>query len=173
MTTAVTSDETLVRRTCRLCRGPVFESRQIRTAERERPTWQPTTTKYAPTSGEAWDNSLEELQSANAPDARNVIRELDDADTMDGVIVPGWEFVAEELILQIVPRPRTNSPAIPAFWSGTARKSSANRAGTLPVLNAKVRQYAREILSDPFTARSVSLARRLESAGVPVSPARP
>ena len=53
---------------------------------------------------EAPDSSLEALQSSSAPDARSVIRELDDADTMDDVIVPGWEIVAEELIVQIVPQ---------------------------------------------------------------------
>jgi hypothetical protein len=42
------------------------------------------------------------LQSANAPDARSIVGELDEADTMDAII-PGWEFVAEELIVQIVP----------------------------------------------------------------------
>jgi hypothetical protein len=53
---------------------------------------------------EAQDNSLEALQSASAPDARSIVRELDEADAMDDVIVLGWEFVAEELIVQIVPR---------------------------------------------------------------------
>jgi len=53
---------------------------------------------------EAQDSSLEALQSASAPDALSVIRELDDADTMDDVLVPGWELVAEELIVQIVPQ---------------------------------------------------------------------
>lgn len=53
---------------------------------------------------EAQDNSLEALQSANAPDARSIVRELDEADTMDDAIIPGWEFVAEELIVQIVPQ---------------------------------------------------------------------
>ncbi len=53
---------------------------------------------------EAQDNSLEALQSASAPDARSIVRELDEADAMDDANVPGWEFVAEELIVQIVPQ---------------------------------------------------------------------
>jgi hypothetical protein len=53
---------------------------------------------------EAQDNSLEALQSASAPDARSIVRELDEADAMDDAIVPGWEFIAEELIVQIVPQ---------------------------------------------------------------------
>ena len=53
---------------------------------------------------DAQNGSLEALQSASAPDARSVIRELDEADAMDDAIVPGWEFVAEELIVEIVPQ---------------------------------------------------------------------
>ena len=53
---------------------------------------------------ESQDNSLEALQSANAPDARSVVRELDEADAMDDSIVPGGEFVAEELVVQVVPQ---------------------------------------------------------------------
>ena len=53
---------------------------------------------------ESQDNSLEALQSANAPDARSVVRELDEADAMDDSIVPGGEFVAEELVVQVIPQ---------------------------------------------------------------------
>ena len=53
---------------------------------------------------ESQKNSLEELQSANAPDASSVVRELDGSDAMDDAIVPGGEFVAEELVVQIVPQ---------------------------------------------------------------------
>ena len=38
---------------------------------------------------DAQNGSLEALQSASAPDARSVIRELDEADAMDDAIVPG------------------------------------------------------------------------------------
>jgi hypothetical protein len=53
---------------------------------------------------ESQDNSLEALQSANAPDARSVVRELDEADALDDTVIPGGEFVAEELIVQVVPQ---------------------------------------------------------------------
>lgn len=53
---------------------------------------------------ESQKNSLEELQSANAPDASSVVRELDGADAMDDAVVPGGEFVVEELVVQIIPQ---------------------------------------------------------------------
>jgi hypothetical protein len=53
---------------------------------------------------ETQDNSLEALQSANAPDARSVVRELDETDGLDGAGVPGGEFIAEELIVQVIPQ---------------------------------------------------------------------
>ncbi|MBT2597912.1 DUF4193 domain-containing protein [Arthrobacter sp. ISL-72] len=53
---------------------------------------------------ESQNDSLEALKSASAPDARSVVRELDEADDMDSVGIPGGEFVAEELIVQVVPQ---------------------------------------------------------------------
>jgi len=53
---------------------------------------------------ESQDSSLEALQSANAPDARSVVRELDEADALDDSSVPGGEFVSEELIVQVIPQ---------------------------------------------------------------------
>jgi hypothetical protein len=53
---------------------------------------------------ELQDNSLEALQSANGPDARSVVRELDETDALDDASVPGGEFVAEELVVQVVPQ---------------------------------------------------------------------
>jgi Domain of unknown function (DUF4193) len=53
---------------------------------------------------ESQDNSLQALQSANAPDARSVVRELDEADAFDDAISPGGEFVAEELVVQVIPQ---------------------------------------------------------------------
>lgn len=53
---------------------------------------------------ESQDNSLEALQSASAPDARSVVRELDEADGLDDASSPGGEFVAEELIVQVIPQ---------------------------------------------------------------------
>ncbi|MBT2520788.1 DUF4193 domain-containing protein [Arthrobacter sp. ISL-28] len=53
---------------------------------------------------ESQNDSLEALKSASAPDARSVVRELDEADDMDSVGIPGGEFVAEELVVQVVPQ---------------------------------------------------------------------
>jgi hypothetical protein len=53
---------------------------------------------------ESQNSSLEALQSANAPDARSVVRELDEADDLDVLNVPGGEFVAEELTVQVIPQ---------------------------------------------------------------------
>jgi hypothetical protein len=53
---------------------------------------------------EAQDHALEALQAARAPDARSIVRELDETDAMDDAHVHGGEFVAEELIVQIVPQ---------------------------------------------------------------------
>lgn len=53
---------------------------------------------------ESQERSLEALQSANAPDARSVVRELDEADSLDGAMVPGGEIVAEELTVQVIPQ---------------------------------------------------------------------
>lgn len=52
---------------------------------------------------ESQNNSLEALQTANAPDARSVIQDLDQADGLDQD-GPGGEFIAEELIVQVVPQ---------------------------------------------------------------------
>lgn len=52
---------------------------------------------------ESQHNSLEALQSANAPDARSVVLELDQADGLD-LDVSGGEFIAEELVVQVVPQ---------------------------------------------------------------------
>ena len=53
---------------------------------------------------ESQDSSLEALQSANAPDARTVVLELDETDGLDRLDVPGGEFIAEELIVQVIPQ---------------------------------------------------------------------
>jgi hypothetical protein len=53
---------------------------------------------------ESQQNSLEALQSANAPDARSVVLELDEADALDGAGIPGGEFIAEELTVQVIPQ---------------------------------------------------------------------
>jgi len=53
---------------------------------------------------ESQNDSLEALKSASAPDPNSVVRELDATDDMDSVGIPGGEFVAEELVVQIVPQ---------------------------------------------------------------------
>ena len=53
---------------------------------------------------ESQERSLEALQSANAPDARSVVSELDESDALDEAVTPGGEFVAEELIVQVIPQ---------------------------------------------------------------------
>ncbi|QTG80479.1 DUF4193 domain-containing protein [Arthrobacter crystallopoietes] len=53
---------------------------------------------------ESQEKSLEALQSANAPSARSVTLELDEADGLDGAGVPGGEFIAEELNVQVIPQ---------------------------------------------------------------------
>lgn len=55
---------------------------------------------------ESQDRSLEALKSANAPDARSVVNELDEADALDEGLTPGGEIVAEELVVQVVPQGR-------------------------------------------------------------------
>lgn len=53
---------------------------------------------------ETQEKFLVALKSANAPDARSVVRELDAPDDADALGVPGGEIVAEELIIQVIPQ---------------------------------------------------------------------
>ncbi|SKB72699.1 protein of unknown function [Arthrobacter sp. 31Cvi3.1E] len=53
---------------------------------------------------ESQDRSLEALQSANAPDARSVVSELEETDALDTGLTPGGEIVSEELIVQVIPQ---------------------------------------------------------------------
>jgi hypothetical protein len=53
---------------------------------------------------ESQDKSLQAVRSANAPGARSVVLELDEADGLDGAGVPGGEFIAEELNVQVIPQ---------------------------------------------------------------------
>jgi len=52
---------------------------------------------------ETQESSLEDVKSANAPDARSVVRELDAPEDADALGVPGGEIVAEELTVVVVP----------------------------------------------------------------------
>lgn len=53
---------------------------------------------------ESQERSLEDLQSASAPDARSVVTELDEADALDEGLAPGGEIIADELVVQVVPQ---------------------------------------------------------------------
>jgi hypothetical protein len=53
---------------------------------------------------ETQNRSLEDLQSANAPDARSVVTELDEADALDEGLTPGGEIISDELIVQVIPQ---------------------------------------------------------------------
>ncbi|XAS68203.1 DUF4193 domain-containing protein [Micrococcaceae bacterium Sec5.7] len=48
--------------------------------------------------------SLAALRSANAPDARSVVRELDEADTSEGVELPGADLSGEVLTITVIPQ---------------------------------------------------------------------
>ncbi|MFC8523526.1 DUF4193 domain-containing protein [Pseudarthrobacter sp. NPDC057230] len=52
---------------------------------------------------ESQERSLEALRTENTPDAHSVARELDEADTVDGIELPG-DFIAEELVVEVVPQ---------------------------------------------------------------------
>ncbi|MDP5228455.1 MULTISPECIES: DUF4193 domain-containing protein [Arthrobacter] len=52
---------------------------------------------------EIQNESLEALKSVNAGDARSVVRELDEADTSDGVDVPDVDLSNEELTVVVIP----------------------------------------------------------------------
>ena len=53
---------------------------------------------------ESQDRSLEALKSENAPNARSVVTELEEADALDEGLTPGGEIVSDELIVQVIPQ---------------------------------------------------------------------
>lgn len=53
---------------------------------------------------ESRQDSLLAVQSAHAPDAGSVIRDLDEAETTDGVELPGADLSDEELRIEIIPQ---------------------------------------------------------------------
>jgi hypothetical protein len=57
-----------------------------------------------PDVAESRNASLAAVRSANMPDARGVVREMDETDTVDGVELPGADLSAEELIIQVIPQ---------------------------------------------------------------------
>ena len=52
---------------------------------------------------ESQEDSLEAARSANAPDARSVVRDLD-GDDLDGGELPGGEILDAELTVRLVPQ---------------------------------------------------------------------
>jgi hypothetical protein len=53
---------------------------------------------------ETRNEPLEALKSANAPDARSVVSELEETDTVDGVELPGADLSGEELTVVVIPQ---------------------------------------------------------------------
>jgi hypothetical protein len=56
-----------------------------------------------PDVAESRNASIEALKEANSPDARSVVLELDETDTVDGVELPGADLSGEELIIHVIP----------------------------------------------------------------------
>ncbi|KIA73428.1 hypothetical protein ANMWB30_23550 [Arthrobacter sp. MWB30] len=63
---------------------------------------------------ESQESSLEALKTANAPDALSVVLELDQADGLDQA-GPGGEFIAEELVVQVVPQAKDEFTCFSCF----------------------------------------------------------
>lgn len=57
-----------------------------------------------PDVAESRNASLQALRAANSPDARSVVLELDETDTVDGVELPGADLSNEELVIQVIPQ---------------------------------------------------------------------
>ncbi|WP_334170954.1 DUF4193 family protein [Sinomonas sp.] len=53
---------------------------------------------------ESQDDSLEAVKSANAPDPRSVVRDLDGDDSGDSSDLPGGEILSGELTVQVIPQ---------------------------------------------------------------------
>ena len=57
-----------------------------------------------PDVAEARKASLDAVKSANAPDAKSVVRELDETDHTDGMDLPGADLSNEELTVRVLPK---------------------------------------------------------------------
>lgn len=57
-----------------------------------------------PDVAESRNASIEALKAASSPDARSIVLELDETDTVDGVELPGADLSGEELIIHVVPQ---------------------------------------------------------------------
>ena len=91
---------------------------------------------------ESQDNSLEALQSANAPDARSVVLELDEADGLDGAGVPGGEFVAEELVVQVIPQAEDEFTCYSCFLVRHRSQIAGRKTATATARTAKANSRA-------------------------------
>ncbi|MFW0772234.1 DUF4193 domain-containing protein [Paenarthrobacter nitroguajacolicus] len=57
-----------------------------------------------PDVAESRQATLQALHSANAPDARSVVSELDEADMTEGVELPGADLSDEVLTVEVIPQ---------------------------------------------------------------------
>lgn len=110
-----------------------------RTKERETPKVATDYDELRSDVKESQDNSLEQLQSANAPDARSVVLELDEADGLDGAGVPGGEFVAEELVVQVIPQAEDEFTCYSCFLVRHRSQIARQRTGTATARSARAR----------------------------------
>lgn len=85
---------------------------------------------------ECLESSLKALKTASAPGALSVVLELDQADGLDQE-GPGGAFIAEELVVQVVPQARTSSRAFRVSLSGTVPRLPGRRMATRTAWNAK------------------------------------
>ena len=89
-------------KTCCKC---VVLSPDVRdTKEKSKPRVATDYDEVRPDVAESRNASLEALKSANSPDARSVVLDLEESDTVDGVELPGADLSNEELIIQVIPQ---------------------------------------------------------------------
>ena len=93
---------------------------------------------------ESQDRSLEALKSANAPDARSVVTELDEADALDEGLTPWWSSCPEELIVQVIPQGADEFTCYPVSWSGTGLSWRAKATAIRTASSAKARTILRD-----------------------------
>jgi hypothetical protein len=86
---------------------------------------------------ESQQDSLAAVKSANAPDPRSVVRELDSEEYQDEAELRGGEFVDGELTVHLVPQGEDESSASPASSSATAPRSPGPTPPALTAATAK------------------------------------
>ncbi len=97
---------------------------------------------------ESQDRSLEDLQSANAPDARSVVTELDEADALDEGLTPGGEIISDELIVQVIPQAADEFTCYSCSSSGTG-PSLPGRATAIPIASSAKANQLLQTLTPP------------------------